>query len=248
MSSRFTLLPLVLLAITITGHAQNITITTKQGFQLKADYFEPLNEENKAVLLLHQCNLNRTMYEEIGNELRLRGMHELSLDFRGFGDSTNESFDRKNLRKLPQKERRAAFKAIREYWPQDVQQAYNFLREKIGKKGHIGVIGASCGGKQAKIIAEKNSIKAINFFSSAMTNGENGAKYYKENFSEIPTLFISAEQDATYKFTQEGFTLNDNKNSKFISYKGNKHGYPLLIQDQHLAPTIAEWFDQNLIN
>jgi len=81
-----------------------------------------------------------------------------------------------------------------------------------------------------------------------MTNGENGAKYYKENFSEIPTLFISAEQDATYKFTQEGFTLNDNKNSKFISYKGNKHGYPLLIQDQHLAPTIAEWFDQNLIN
>ncbi|NQY38456.1 MAG: dienelactone hydrolase family protein [Alteromonadaceae bacterium] len=220
---------------------------TKQGFQLKADYYKPQQAENKAVILLHQCNFNRTMHDDIGKELSSLGIHALSLDFRGFGESISEEFDRKKLSELPRNERRQAFGDIREYWPEDVQLAYDFLRNRVGDTGLIGVVGASCGGRQAKIVAENNPIDAISFFSSAMTNGDGAIEKYKEKFSKIPTLFISAEQDATYKFTQKGFALNENIKTKFISYKGKIHGHPLLTLDTRLGRTMAVWFDNILV-
>jgi len=236
-----------LCVISSASQAIELTLTTQHGFELKADYYQPQQAEQKAVLLLHQCNFNRTMYDDIGRELSSLGIHALSLDFRGFGESISEEFNRKKLRELPRNERRKAFSDIREYWPGDVQLAYDFLRNKVGDKGVIGVVGASCGGRQAKIVSESNAITAMSFFSSAMTNGEGAIETYKEKLSAMPTLFISAEQDVTYKFTQEGFTLNENNNTKFISYKGKMHGHPLLTLDSQLARTMAVWFDNVLV-
>ena len=239
---------LILLTATTVTQAQDITITNQQGFALKASLYQPKQASNKAVLMLHQCNKDRTMYNEIGGELSARGVYALSFDFRGYGQSINAEFDRKNLQKLARKDRRAAFAVIRETWPKDTQLAYNILRNKVGKQGVIGVIGASCGGKQAKIISKNNPIKAMSFFSSALTNGDEAIEYYKKNLTLMPTLFIAAEQDVTFGFTQTGFNLNKNLNSQFISYKGKHHGLPLLSQDKQLATTIAAWFKSNLNN
>jgi len=231
----------------MSTQAAEHTFTTYQGFELKSDYYQAAGKGQRAVLLLHQCNFNRSMYNDIGEALGERNIHAHSLDFRGFGESINEEFDRKKLRDLPRNERVKAFKAMREYWPSDVQLAYNFLREKVGKKGVIGVVGASCGGLQAKIIAKNNPIEAMSFFSSAMTNGDKAIAYYQENLVNMPTLFIAAEKDVTYKFTPKGFDLNENIHTKFVSYKGKKHGHPLLKQDMYLAHTMVDWFDNRLV-
>ena len=181
------------------------------------------------------------MYDDIGRDLSLRGIHALSLDFRGFGESVDEETD---LEKFG----RNAIWDYGVHWPKDVQLAYDFLREKVGENGIIGVTGASCGGRQAKIIAENNPINAISFFSSNVVHNDNDDTIadYKA-IAKKPTLFITAEEDATFAGTQRGFSLNKNINSKFISYKGKSHGYPLLEQDKHLANTLVDWFDSNLI-
>jgi len=135
-----------------------------------------------------------------------------------------------------------------EFWPQDVQLAYDYLRDKVGKDGVIGVIGASCGGRQAQVLAENRSVVAIGFFSSGVLNknSEKSIAEYQAKFSSLPTLFISAEKDGTYSGMQKAFSLNENPKSKFLSYKGSMHGHPLLTLDEHLAGSIANWFDSNL--
>ena len=244
MPSRLKLLSFALFAaftVTITSQATELTLTTEQGFELKADYYQPENAEERAVLLLHQCNFNRTMYGDIGRELSLSGIHALSLDFRGFGESIDEKTDMNKFG-------RNAIWEYRKHWPKDVQLAYDFLRKKVGKDGIIGVTGASCGGRQAKIVAENNPINAVSFFSSNVVHNDNDDTVadYKA-IAKKPTLFITAEEDGTYAGTQRGFALNENINSKFIAYKGKGHGYPLLEQDKHLAETMVDWFDNNLV-
>ena len=245
MPSRLKLLSLALFTVftvAITSQATELTLTTEQGFELKADYYQPENAEERAVLLLHQCNFNRTMYDDIGQGLSLSGIHALSLDFRGFGESIDDKTDMKKFG------RGAVVRDYMGHWPKDVQLAYDFLREKVGKDGIIGVTGSSCGGRQAKIVAENNPINAVSFFSSNVVHNDNDDTIadYKA-IAKKPTLFITAEGDGTYVGTQRGFALNENINSKFIAYKGKGHGYPLLEQDKHLAETLVDWFDSNLI-
>jgi dienelactone hydrolase len=234
------LFAVIITSTATAGHTTELTLTTEQGFDLKADYYKPERPGQRAVLLLHQCNINRTMYDDIGIDLSLRGIHALSLDFRGYGESIDEDTD---IKKYGRNALRTYFK----HWPGDVQLAYDFLRKKVGKDGIIGVTGASCGGSQARILAENNPVTAFSFFSTVVVRNddEDTIARYKE-IAKKPTLFISAEEDNTFDSTQRGFALNENINSKFIAYKGKGHGYPLLEQDKHLANTIVDWFDSNL--
>ncbi len=235
----------VLLSFSLTSHADDLTLTTKKGFELKASYYQSNKTSDRAVLLLHQCNYNRTMYNDIGQQLADNGIHALSLDFRGFGDSANDEFNVEKFQELPQEERRKAWQAMSAHWPSDVQLAYNHLTSKMSDKGIVGVVGASCGGAQAITLAENNPISVIGFFSSGQRD-ENIARY-KTILAAKPTLIIASEEDrGTYESAQKLFKSTTNINSKFIAYKGTAHGYPLLDTDIQLASYMVAWLDSQL--
>ncbi len=230
---------------TLTSNAADLTITTNKGFDLKASYYQSKQPSDRAVLLLHQCNYNRSMYNDIGQQLAKQGIHALSLDFRGFGESATDEFNIDKVQALPSEERRAAWRKISAHWPSDVQLAYNHLSSKLSDKGLVGVIGASCGGSQAITLAEKNPIQVIGFFSSGQRD-ENIARY-KTVLADQPTLIIASEEDTgTYESAQKLFSTTTNANSKFIAYKGDNHGYPLLDKDKQLASHIVGWLDSQL--
>jgi len=234
-----------LFAFTLTSNADELTLTTEKGFELKASYYQSHKTSNRAVLLLHQCNYNRTMYNDIGKELAKQGIHALSLDFRGFGGSTNAKFSVEKAQALPREARRKAWSKISENWPSDVQLAYNHLTSKLSDNGLVGVLGASCGGSQAITLAENNPIKVIGFFSSGQR--EENIERYKSTLAGLPTLIIASEEDTgTYESAQKLFTATTHENSKFIAYKGSDHGYPLLDKDKQLASYIAGWLDSQL--
>jgi len=251
----FTALSVASLLISVTAFATEVTLTTADNFPLKADYYQaknkPQNKANRAVLMLHQCNYNRSMYNNIGELLAQRGVHALSLDFRGFGESVSEEYSVAKVRQLPQEQRRVAWTDMSAHWPADVQLAFDYLHGKVTKGGEvaikIGIIGASCGGSQAITLAEKEEISVISFFSSSQ-NDKNIARYTK-TLAEKPSLIIASEGDGrTFTSAQQLFTTAKHSNSKMISYKGSMHGYPLLDRDKNLAENIVEWFDNNLTN
>lgn len=236
---------LVCLAVSFSSLSAELTLTGQDNFALKADYFQAKNNSKNAVLMLHQCNYNRTMYDNIGQGLAEQGIHALSLDFRGFGESTNTEFNVEELSKLPQEERRKQWRVMSAHWPSDVKIAYDYLQAKIAKGGSIGVIGASCGGSQAITLAENEAVAAIAFFSSSQRD-ENIVRY-KTTLADKPTLIIAAEDDGrTFTSAQKLFTTAKHPQSKMISFKGNNHGYPLLEVDKHLGEVIVNWFDDQL--
>lgn len=239
------LLSTTLLTLTLSSQADELTLTTDKGFALKASYYQSNMPSDRAVLLLHQCNFNRSMYNDIGQQLSENGIHALSLDFRGFGDSINDEFNVEKVQALPREERRKAWGEMSAHWPSDVQLAYKHLTTKLSDKGIVGVIGASCGGSQAITLAEKKPINVVGFFSSGQRD-ENIARY-KKILADKPTLIIASEEDTgTYESAQKLFKTTTNKSSKFIAYKGGDHGYPLLDRDKQLASYIVGWLDSQL--
>jgi len=235
---------LVVSASTYTSQATDITLTTKDNFELKTSFYQAKTTDNRAVLLLHQCNYNRTMYNNIGQQLANKGIHALSLDFRGFGESINDKFDVKKVQKLPENKRRSAWQKMATNWPSDVQQAHDFLKNKL-TGGIVGVIGASCGGGQAITLAEANPVTAISFFSSGQN--EENINRYKASLANKPTFIIAAEDDTfTYNSAKQLFTETKNINSKLVAYKGSDHGFPLLDKDTQLANSLVNWFDKQL--
>jgi dienelactone hydrolase len=235
-----------LLTLTASSQATDLTLKTDKGFALKASYYQSNKASDRGVLLLHQCNYNRTMYNDIGQQLSDNGIHALSLDFRGFGESANDEFNVEKVQALPREERRAAWQKLSKHWPNDVQQAYDHLKSKMSAKGIVGVVGASCGGSQAITLAEKNPVNLIGFFSSGQRE-ENIARYTKA-LAAKPTLIIASEEDTgTYESAQKLFTASTNASSKFIAYKGAEHGYPLLDSDTQLASYMVSWLDSNLV-
>ena len=246
MNKLFQSMSVVLLTFSLSNYADELSLKTDKGFELKASFYQSDENSERAVLMLHQCNYNRTMYNDIGQQLAKQGINALSLDFRGFGESVDEEFSVEKIQTLPQEKRGAAWQKMSAHWPSDVQLAYEHLKSKISDKGGVGVIGASCGGSQAITLAENNPIQVMSFFSSGQRD-ENIARY-KKLLADKPTLIIASEEDTgTYISGKKLFEATTNTNSKFIGYKGGDHGYPLLDKDKNLASNIVNWLDSQLM-
>ncbi|WP_100642508.1 dienelactone hydrolase family protein [Alteromonas facilis] len=245
MSSLLRNLAILTLVLPISVNAVERTFTADDGFVLHGDYFQPKSTSSTGVLMMHQCNFNRTMYEDIGTELAARSVHAVSIDFRGFGDSVSDEFNVEKLDQLPEEQQGKAFSQMSQHWPSDVKVALQFLTQQLGESGKVGVIGASCGGSLAVKLSESEKFDAVALFSSAQ--GAKNIERYTKHLSNAPTLLIAAEQD-THAFTSasELFTHSDSPASKFIHYKGDNHGYPLYEQDPSLAISIVEWFVSSL--
>src|SRR5579872_4517526 len=94
----------------------DVDIKAADGTNLKASYFSP-GRPGPAMILLHQCNMDRHAWDGLANDLAAGGFHVLTFDFRGFGESGGS-------RPTDAAERR---KTIQEKWPGDVDTAYAYL-------------------------------------------------------------------------------------------------------------------------
>lgn len=235
---------IITIALALISHslsAEVVTLTAEDGFTLEADYYAGESGQ-PAVLLLHQCNGDRSMYQAVGRELSQHGVHVLALDFRGYGGSVSKGVDIEEIRRQTssREEYRKAAAPIREHWASDVNIAADFLRERIGEGGLIGAGGASCGGGQSVVLAGQRNISALMMFSSGIS--EEMSKQTTA-FNEIPTLFIVAEEDDfSYRRSRDLFANAGHTQSRMITYKGGAHGSPLYKQDPTLVDTIVNWY------
>ena len=207
----------------------DVTVTAPDGFELRGSYFAA-EGPGPAILLLHQCNSDRSMWDSLAASLAERGLHVLSFDYRGYGES--------KLRDSSQK---------RGPRTGDVAAAYEYL---IGLPGvrpeRVGLAGASCGGPMEIVLAQgRPEVKTLVFLSTYLNRS--GAREAFGNLTELPILLITAEEDGdTTESLQEAFARSTNPRSRLVLYKGDAHGHPLFEQDERLEQTIVEWFADRL--
>jgi len=239
------LLLVMLMTIAVTQvQAEKINLKGKDGFDLYGNYSAAANDSSKGVLMLHQCNADKSMYNGLASKLAKSGIHSMSLDFRGFGDSITEELSIMKLRKKATS-REHYFEMVNKlglgtHRKSDVEIAYQYLINKLGNNAVVSFIGASCGGQEAIILAQKHKPASFIFFSSGM-NAANLELF--SHVSDVPALIIASQEDEfTFKSLNKMFLNAKSKDSRMLSYKGNGHGLPLFKQDTELENMMVQWF------
>jgi len=113
-----------------------VDLTVADGTKLKASYFSAGNP-GPGILLLHQCDHERRIWDGLAQQLAAAGFKVLTFDLRGFGESGGEPHE-----KTPPM---GPTEQIQK-WPGDIDAALHYLKSQPGVKADvIGVGGASCG-------------------------------------------------------------------------------------------------------
>jgi dienelactone hydrolase len=211
-----------------------VDLTAPDGLKLKGTFFAA-TASGPGVLLLHQCNRQRKVWDDLARRMAAAGMNVMTVDLRGYGDSEGTPID-----KLTPEQINVVFN---EKMPLDVETAYKFLvAQPTVSPGILAVGGASCGVNQSVHLAMKHAeIKALMLLSE-ITDTE-GRKFLRAHAS-LPLFLATAEDDAdpgVSDLMQWLSTFSTNPHTKFVRYKTGGHGVEMFAAHPELPATIVDW-------
>jgi pimeloyl-ACP methyl ester carboxylesterase len=171
------------------------------------------------VLLLHQCNADRRIYDQLAGMLNAAGYNVLALDFRQGGSDTR---------------------------PGDVDAALSFLtsQETVNSRA-LGVVGGSCGVTQAIHAARRHPAVRTLVLLSGGTDPE-GETYVRE-VAKIPIFGIASEEDTNAAAAIRKIVgLSPNRESRVEIVKDAGHAASMFSKQPELQADIVIWFRSNL--
>jgi dienelactone hydrolase len=233
--------------IVLTSAAQQppagraIDLTAPDSMKLKATYFAAA-KPGPGVLLLHQCNRQRKIWDDLAGQLAAAGINVLTLDLRGFGESGGAPLDKMS----PQE----AAQVQAEKWPGDIDAAFQYLVSQPGiKREVIGVGGASCGVNNSVQTARRHpkEVKSLVLLSGST---DLGGRQFLRQAAQMPVLFSVADDDEfppTPQVMAWLFSLSSNAGKKFVRYANGGHGADMFAVHPELRGVIVDWYVTTLI-
>jgi len=218
---------------------RTVTLTAADGTLLKATYFAA-GKPGAGVLLLHQCNRQRRVWDSLAERLTARGINVLTVDNRGFGESGGPRFDQ-----LKPDEAR---KMMQEKWPGDFDAALQYLVSQPGVKGEaIGAGGASCGVNNSVQLARRHrEVKSLVLLSGP--TDRDGRLFLQA--SKGLSVFTAAADDDEFGNLNETMqwlcSVSSNSASRFAQYAKGGHGTDMFAANKELPNMIAEWLRATL--
>jgi len=218
-------------AALFAAEKKEVTIPADDGFSLKGTLYSA-GKVGPGLLLLHQCNADRQIYDTLGTMLSVAGYNALTLDFRGFGGSRNAQY--KDLA------------ASRDKMPGDVDAAFKFLtsQDQVNKTV-IGVVGGSCGVNQAIQAARRHpEIKTLVLLSGG--TDADGEAFIKSSV-KMPIMGAASEEDINAAASIKKLVgLSTNRDSTLSMFKGAGHAATMFEKEPDLQADIVIWFRTNL--
>ena len=225
------------LSAPMAAESTDVDLKSSDGVTLKATYSSP-GRPGPAMLLIHQCNMDRTSWSGITAELVDAGIHVLTLDLRGFGDSGGEGIS-------------GGFPTFLQKSAGDADMALEYLVSQSGvDRTRVGVGGASCGGMiLADLAARQTEVKALMLLSSPPS--ETAVK----NMAATPGLaiFAAATEDDPVTVGVADALRGAVKGSKHPHstakiFAGTEHGLPMFEKNRSLEPELLDWLKTELSN
>ena len=220
---------------------RDVSLSAADGTTLKATYY-PAAQPGPAVLLLHMCNTTRRSWDPLAPQLAAVGIHALSVDYRGFGESGGDRFEAMG----PQ----AAQRVINEKWPGDLDTAYNFLLAQSGvDRTRVGAAGGSCGVNHAVRLARRHSeVRSLVLLAGALDR--EGIVFMTET-PWLPVFAAAAADDQYDDSAPETMrwmaALSGNPRNKFSGFKDGKHGTEIFGPHPELPKQIVAWYTDTLV-
>jgi dienelactone hydrolase len=220
--------------------ARVVELTAADGTKLKATYFDT-GKPGPAVLLLHQCNRDRNVWNTLAMQLTAAGINVLTLDNRGFGQSGGVPHEKQ----APQQEGQIE----REKWPGDFDTAFQYLVSQPGvTRDMIGIGGASCGVNNSIQLARRHpEVKSLVLLSGPT---DLAGRQFLRKSANLPVFFAVADDDEFPPAVQEIewlFSLTANPGKKFVHYAKGGHGADMFPVHPELPAAIVDWYVTTLI-
>ena len=215
-----------------------VDLKATDGTKLAATYY-PSDRTGPGILLLHQCNRDRTSWKGLAEQLTAAGFHVLTLDYRGYGQSGGTPYTELSFAQLQEVGRK---------WPGDVDVAFAYLKSLPGVRGDvIGAGGASCGVNQSIQLARRHpsEVKSL-VLLSGNTDGD-GRKFLK-SASKLPLLLAAADDDGgAVEMMAWLDATSGNAANQFIQYKTGGHGTEMFKPHPDLPTDIVGWYEATLL-
>ena len=211
-----------------------VDLTAADGTKLKATYFSA-DTPGPGVLLLHQCNRQRKVWDGLAQQLAASGINVLTLDYRGFGESGGLPVDKATPQQAQEAEAR---------WPGDIDVALQFLESQPGvKHDTIGVGGASCGVNNSVQTARRHSeVKSLVLLSG---NTDLNGRNFLRNDKSVPVFFAYADDDE-FKPSITAvlwlYSITADPSKKLVRYPSGGHGADIFPVHPDLPKQIADWY------
>ena len=258
----FVLLVTFLFIRNASGDAPRVVdVKTSDGTILKGTYFAAA-KPGPGVLLFHQSNRTRKSWDDVARQLAAAGVNTLTIDVRGHGD-TGGNFDNWSGAKWKE--------ARKEWWPVDLDAAFEFLVSQPGvTRDVIGIGGAGLLGVDNSVETARHHAAEVK--SLVLMSGETlrPQLQFLHEASQLPELFVVSDDDE-YPPTQQAmqllYDIASSPSKKLIHYsaaheapwlwyepfdigkvpaKGG-HGTDLFKPYLDLPGMIVDWFVTTLI-
>ena len=228
-----------LYAVPAIAQSRDVDLAGAGSLRLKATLFSA-SSRGPGVLLLHQCNRQRTIWNDLAQQLASAGIHVLTMDLRGFGESGGDRFDK--LTGGEQATQQA-------FWPGDIDAAFQYLVSQPNvTRDAIGVGGASCGVDNAVQTARRHpEVKSLVLLSG--TTDLQGRQLLRSG-RRVPAFFALADDDefpASVVTTQWLYSLTTSPQKRLVHYAKGGHGSDMFGQHPELMRAIVEWFRATLV-
>ena len=220
---------------------RDVTLSAPDGTQLRATYYAAA-QPGPAVLLLHMCNTTRRSWDPLAPRLAAAGIHAVSFDYRGFGESGGDRLDG-----MPPQE---AQRVINDKWPGDMDAAYQFLVSQSGiDRARIGAAGGSCGVNQAVRLARRHpQVRSLALLAGPLD--PDGIAF----ITSTPWLpiFAAAADDDQYdagapELMRWILSLSGNPRNKFSGFRDGKHGTEIFGPHPELVTQMVAWYTDTLV-
>jgi dienelactone hydrolase len=217
------------------------TIAAPDGTKLSATYYAAA-KPGPAVLLLHMCNTTRRSWDPLAPRLAAAGIHALSIDYRGFGDSGGP-----RATEVPPQE---AQRIVTGKWPGDIDAAYEFLLAQPGvDKTRVGAAGGSCGVAQAVGVARRHpAVRSLALLAGPL---DAAGIAFVTSTPGLP-LFAAAAADDQFDADAPAsmkwiVALSGNPRNKFSGFEDGKHGTEIFGPHPELVDQLVAWYTDTLV-
>ena len=219
---------------------RDVDLTAADGTKLKATFF-PAAQRGPGVLLLHQCNRQRKVWDDLARQLAAAGINVLTFDQRGYGESGGNPYDKLT----PQQ----AGAIEREKRPGDNELAFQYLLSQPGvNRNVIGVGGASCGLTYSVELARLHpEVKSLLLLSG---NTNFAGRQYLRNSPHLPVFLSAADDDEfppSLQMVEWIYVLAADPQKRFVHYKTGGHGADMFPVHPELPGMIVDWFVATLL-
>jgi alpha-beta hydrolase superfamily lysophospholipase len=223
----------------VAGLEKTVQFDTTDGVTIVGSYYPQKRAGRPSILLLHMLGRNRTTVADTAGRLHEAGFNVLAIDLRGHGESTQGKDHPVRMEAFLSSDYAAM--------DQDVDAAVRYLREQLGEKHELAIVGGSIGANLAmRKGAADAGVAAVVLLSPSLDYRGIVTTDAIPRYKDRPILILTTERDTSSLEGAKKIAEGLSGEKEFKVLPGLAHGTALLRSRPEIEEEVIDWLKRHL--